>query len=131
MDQNNQAPFILDGEPTTFTPGETVYEIATRLGKFVPTLCYDPRLQPFGACRLCVVEQKGSKNPVASCTTKAAPGMEITTSSERVEKFRKTLLEMVASENPIIDVVKRCWKWWLRKTRSSMSARCAAIRRKS
>lgn len=104
MDQNNQAPFILDGEPTPFTPGETVYEIATRLGKFVPTLCYDPRLQPFGACRLCVVEQKGSKNPVASCTTKAAPGMEITTSSERVEKFRKTLLEMVASENPIIDV---------------------------
>lgn len=95
---------LLDGETVPFTPGETIYEIAARLDKFVPTLCYDPRLQPFGACRLCVVELKGSKNPVASCTLKATPGMEVTTSSERVDKFRKTLLEMVASENREIDV---------------------------
>jgi len=104
MDQENQATIMLDGLQVAFTPGETLYDIASRQSAFVPTLCYDPRLQPFGACRLCVVELKGSKNPVAACTMKATPDMEVTTNSERVEKFRKTLLEMVASENPQIDV---------------------------
>ncbi len=99
-----QATIMLDGELVDFAAGETIYEIATRTDKFVPTLCYDPRLQPFGACRLCVVELKGSKNPVASCTLKATPNMEVTTTSERIEKFRKTLLEMVTSENPTIAV---------------------------
>jgi NADH dehydrogenase/NADH:ubiquinone oxidoreductase subunit G len=94
----------LDGQPVAFAPGETIYEIAQRQGTFVPTLCYDPRLKPFGACRLCVVELKTSKNPVASCTTQATPGMEITTSSERIETFRKTLLEMLVSENRELDV---------------------------
>jgi formate dehydrogenase alpha subunit len=98
------ATITLDGQPVAFTSGETIYEIAQRQGTFVPTLCYDPRLKPFGACRLCVVELKTSKNPVASCTTQATPGMEITTSSERIETFRKTLLEMLVSENRELDV---------------------------
>ena len=71
------ATITLDGQQVAFTPGETIYEIAQRQGTFVPTLCYDPRLKPFGACRLCVVELKTSKNPVAACTTQATPGMEV------------------------------------------------------
>jgi formate dehydrogenase alpha subunit len=98
------ATITLDGQPVAFSFGETIYEIALRQGTFVPTLCYDPRLKPFGACRLCVVELKTSKNPVASCTTQATPGMEITTSSERIETYRKTLLEMLVSENRELDV---------------------------
>jgi formate dehydrogenase alpha subunit len=98
------ATITLDGEQVSFTPGETIYEIAQRQGTFVPTLCYDPRLKPFGACRLCVVELKTSKNPVAACTTEATPGMEVDTSSPRVETFRKTLLEMLVSENRELDV---------------------------
>ena len=94
----------LDGQSVAFTPGETLYEIAARQGRFVPTLCYDPRLKPFGACRLCVVDLKGVKNPVAACTTTATAGMEVTTSSPRVEAFRKTLLELVVSENRELDV---------------------------
>jgi len=95
---------VLDGQPVAFTAGETIYEIAQRQGTFVPTLCYDPRLKPFGACRLCVVELQTSKNPVASCTTQATPGMEVSTSSERIELFRKTLLEMLVSENRELEV---------------------------
>lgn len=95
---------ILDGKEVSFTPGETIYEIAVRQETFIPTLCYDPRLKSFGACRLCVVDIKGMKNPVASCTTAATSGMEVTTSNERVEKFRKTLLEMVVSENRELEV---------------------------
>jgi NADH dehydrogenase/NADH:ubiquinone oxidoreductase subunit G len=98
------ATITLDGEQVAFTPGETIYEIAQRHGTFVPTLCYDPRLKPFGACRLCVVELRGARNPIAACTAQATPGMDVTTSSERVEAFRKTLLEMVVSENRELDV---------------------------
>ncbi len=98
------ATLTLDGQSVAFTPGETLYDIATRQGTFVPTLCYDPRLKPFGACRLCVVDLKGVKNPVAACTTQATAGMEVTTGSARVEALRKTLLEMVVSENRELDV---------------------------
>jgi NADH-quinone oxidoreductase subunit G len=89
----------LDGQEVSFTQGETLYEIAERQQKDIPTLCYDPRLEPFGACRLCVVEVAGVRNPVASCTTKAVPGMVVKTATDAVEKHRKTLLEMVVSEN--------------------------------
>ena len=64
----------LDGERVTYSRGETLYEVAERHRKEIPTLCYDPRLEPFGGCRLCVVELDGARNPVASCTTKAQPG---------------------------------------------------------
>jgi NADH dehydrogenase/NADH:ubiquinone oxidoreductase subunit G len=69
----------LDGEEITFSSGETLFEITVRHQKDVPTLCYDKRLEPFGGCRMCVVEVEGSNNPVASCTTMATPGMVVTT----------------------------------------------------
>ncbi len=94
----------LDGETTAFASGETLYEIAQRCGKTIPTLCYDPRLEAFGSCRLCLVEVAGVRNPVASCTAKAAPGMVVRTATAAIEKHRKTLLEMVTSENPDIAV---------------------------
>ena len=51
--------FTLDGEKVEFTPGETLYEVAHRHGREIPTLCYDPRLESFGGCRLCVVDVEG------------------------------------------------------------------------
>ncbi len=94
----------LDGEEVSFAEGETIYEVAERRGTNIPTLCYDPRLEPFGGCRLCVVEVEGARNPVASCTTKAAPGMVVRTTTPSVDKHRKTLLELVVSENRDLDV---------------------------
>lgn len=98
------ATMTLDGEEVSFTEGETIYEVAERRLKEIPTLCYDPRLEPFGGCRLCVVEVEGARAPVASCTTNAMPGMVVRTATEAIEKHRKTLLEMVASENREIEV---------------------------
>lgn len=104
---------FLNGDEVSFTPGETIYEVARRHATAddagsqacdVPTLCYDPRLEPFGACRLCVVELEGARNPVASCTTKAQPGMRVRTRTEAIERYRTILLEMVASENDEVDV---------------------------
>jgi formate dehydrogenase major subunit len=89
----------IDGHDVPFREGQTLYEAIRGAGQNVPTLCYDQRLEAFGACRLCVVELEGARNPVASCTTKCAPGMKVKTKTEVLEKHRKTLLEMVASEN--------------------------------
>ena len=94
----------LDGNKVQFHEGETIYEVAERHRKEVPTLCYDPRLESFGACRLCVVEVEGIRNPVASCTTAATEGMVVQTHTDALEKHRKTLLEMVASENRDLEV---------------------------
>lgn len=94
----------LDGEQVAFVPGESLYQLAERHGREVPTLCYDPRLAAFGACRLCVVEVEGVRNPVASCTTRCAAGMVVKTSSEKVDRYRRTLLEMVVSENRELEV---------------------------
>lgn len=95
---------ILDGERIAFSDGETIFEVAARVGKTIPSLCYDPRLEAFGGCRLCVVRVKGMRGPVAACTTKAVNEMVVETQDEEIEGLRKTLLEMVASENPHIDV---------------------------
>lgn len=94
------ATLTLDGREVSFTPGETLYAVSERHQAQVPTLCYDDRLEAFGGCRLCVVEVEGMRSPVASCTTQAAAGMVVTTKNAALEKHRKTLLELVVSENP-------------------------------
>ena len=94
------ATLTLDGEEVEFSPGETLYEISRRHARDVPTLCYDERLEAFGACRLCVVEVEGVRNPVASCTAEARPNMVVRTATEGLERHRKTLMELVVSENP-------------------------------
>ncbi len=100
----NKNSLELDGEILIFEEGETIFEISRRGQSDIPTLCYDPRLEAFGSCRLCVVEIEGIRNPLASCTTPAQAGMKVKTSTEVLDKHRKVLLEMVASENRQIDV---------------------------
>ena len=94
----------LDGAKVGVRRGESLYEVSERHRKEIPTLCYDPRLEAFGACRLCIVELEGARNPVASCTTRAEPGMRMTTRSARLDMHRRVLMEMLASENRDTDV---------------------------
>ncbi len=103
-DNGKRGSVTLDGVEVPFEPGDTIYDVAVRHGRNIPTLCYDSRLEPFGGCRLCVVEVEGSRNPVASCTTAAQPGMVVRTGSATLEVHRKVLMEMVASENRDTDV---------------------------
>lgn len=99
-----QKAMTLNGHEVTFTPGESIYEVAKRHGKAIPALCYDERLEAFGGCRLCVVEVEGARNPVASCTTAATQGMAVRTTTDQIDSYRRVLLEMVASENREVDV---------------------------
>lgn len=104
MSSQHVRTIYLDGEAVSFEPGETIFEVAQRNSREVPSLCYDDRLDPFGGCRLCVVQLEGARNPVASCTMKAEDGMRVTTKSASLDMHRRVILEMVASENREIDV---------------------------
>ncbi len=103
-DKTTTQTIEVDGEAVAFTPGETIYEVCERQQKSIPTLCYDDRLEPFGGCRMCVVELEGARNPVASCTTRAEAGLVVRTRTGAIEKHRKTLLELVVSENRELEV---------------------------
>ena len=98
---------ILNGKPVTATKGEYILSVAKRNGIEIPTLCHDPRLEPFSSCYLCVVEIDGQRNLQPSCSTRVAEGMSITTDNERVRKARKTALDLIMS-NHYADCVAPC-----------------------
>jgi predicted molibdopterin-dependent oxidoreductase YjgC len=90
----------IDDKKIEVAEGATVLE-AARLAKIdIPTLCYDPRMKPHGACRLCIVDIAGLPRPVTSCTTPATDGMVVITSSPRLERLRKTTVELLLSDHP-------------------------------
>lgn len=86
---------IIDGQEISFTPGETILDVAKRSGFDIPTLCYLKRVSPTGACRICVVELEGAQNLVASCATPAAPKMAVRTETSRVINARRMNLEVL------------------------------------
>jgi predicted molibdopterin-dependent oxidoreductase YjgC len=90
----------IDGLPVEARPGETLLAAARRAGAFVPALCWDPRLEPGGHCRLCVVAVRGRRQPVAACVARVEEGMEVETATGEIRSLQRTLLEMVLSENP-------------------------------
>jgi len=77
---------------------ESILEAARDNGIRIPTLCNLDGLTPVGACRLCMVEVKGSSKLFASCVTMVGEGMEVVTDSERLQKYRKTIVELLFSE---------------------------------
>jgi len=91
----------LNGQTVKACPGETILEVTRRSsGHHVPTLCYDPKLDPFGACRVCMVEIEGRPKPVAACHTPVADGMVIHTESPRLERLRRMTVELLMSDLP-------------------------------
>jgi formate dehydrogenase alpha subunit len=90
----------IDGRNITVADGSSILDAATALGIAIPTLCHHPKLSPFGGCRLCMVELKGTRNPVTACTAPAAEGMEVITSTPRIEHLRKMILELILSDHP-------------------------------
>ena len=77
---------------------ETILDVARQNGIFIPTLCDLKGLSSVGACRLCLVEVKGNNKLVAACVTRVEEGMEVTTNSERLQRHRRNLLELLFTE---------------------------------
>jgi formate dehydrogenase major subunit len=90
----------IDGKRVGARPGQTIWEAAREAGIDVPVLCHDPRFEPVGVCRMCVVEVEGSRVMAASCVRKIEEGMVVRTASEKVERCRKMLTELLMSDQP-------------------------------
>jgi len=104
----NQIKLKIDGIEVTVGTGKTILEAAQLAGIRIPTLCHDRRLIPFGACRLCIVQQKGKSELLPSCFTPAKEGMEIITNSPEVIESRRLQLQLILLNHPMI--CPRCEK---------------------
>ncbi|MBI2153986.1 MAG: formate dehydrogenase subunit alpha [Candidatus Rokubacteria bacterium] len=93
------AMLTIDGRKVSVPEGTTIWEAARQAGIEIPVLCHDPRLRPVGVCRMCVVDV-GERVLAASCVRAAADGMTVQTRSEKVERCRKTLTELLLSDYP-------------------------------
>ncbi len=85
---------VIDGNEIRFEEGETVLEAAARAEIDIPTLCYDPRLEPAGACRMCLVEVEGQRLMQPACAFKAAPNLVVRTQTAKVERNRQFILSL-------------------------------------
>ncbi|MCJ7856466.1 FAD-dependent oxidoreductase [Lachnospiraceae bacterium NSJ-143] len=89
----------INGREVTGFPGQTVLEVAKENGIDIPTLCYDKRVEVYGACGLCVVEAEGNPKLLRACATTISDGMVINTNTKRVIDSRKAALELLLSDH--------------------------------
>ncbi len=92
----------IDGREVKAKNGMTILEAAQSVGIFIPTLCHHEKLEPYGACRVCTVEVeiRGRTNLVAACLYPVKENLVVRTRSEKVDKIRKMLLELMLAHAP-------------------------------
>ncbi|MGC1578746.1 MAG: formate dehydrogenase subunit alpha [Beijerinckiaceae bacterium] len=109
--------FELDGKSVEAKPGETIWQVAQRLGTEIPHLCYlpEPGYRPDGNCRVCMVEIEGERVLAASCMRNPAPGMKVKTATERAAKARNMVMELLVADQPARetshDPSSKLWSW--------------------
>ena len=89
----------IDGRKVAVPAGTTVFDAARLNGVPIPTLCHQQNETPVGVCRVCVVDV-GARVLTASCIRPVEPGMVVSTASEKVERARRTLVELLMSDHP-------------------------------
>jgi len=90
----------IDGQEVAVTPGTSVLDAARKAGIYIPTLCDDPYLEPYGACRLCIVKIDGIRGLPTSCTTPCEPGMVVVTEDEEIARVRRGIIELALADHP-------------------------------
>jgi bidirectional [NiFe] hydrogenase diaphorase subunit len=98
----------INGQQVEATEGSTILEAARENGIEIPTLCYHEALEPYGSCRLCVVELATPRGPrlVASCVYPAEEGAVVKTDSEMVQSSRRVTAELLLAAAPNAPVVR-------------------------
>ncbi|TXM67963.1 formate dehydrogenase subunit alpha [Methylobacterium sp. WL103] len=91
----------IDGMDVTVPAGTSVMAAAMNAGTQIPKLCATDSLEPFGSCRLCLVEIEGRRGTPASCTTPAENGMVVRTQTDKLAKLRKGVMELYISDHPL------------------------------
>jgi NADPH-dependent glutamate synthase beta subunit-like oxidoreductase/formate hydrogenlyase subunit 6/NADH:ubiquinone oxidoreductase subunit I/ferredoxin len=89
----------VDGRVIEGFEGQTILEVCRDNGIEIPTLCYEPKLPGFGACRMCVVEVEGEEHPPISCSRACEPEMKVQTQTEEIRRLRRTNLELIFSDH--------------------------------
>jgi formate dehydrogenase major subunit len=89
----------IDGREVTVPEGTSIMRAAMEAGTEIPKLCATDMLDAFGSCRLCLVEIDGRGGTPASCTTPVAPGLVVHTKTERLDRIRKGVMELYASDH--------------------------------
>lgn len=113
----NGISFELNGERVEAAYGETIWQVAQRLGTAIPHLCYSPEpdYRADGNCRACMVEIEGERVLAASCMRKPTVGMKVHTGTERAEKARKMVMELLVADQPARetshDPTSKFWNW--------------------
>jgi formate dehydrogenase major subunit len=104
---NDSLNILLNGKIVNGIQGETILDLANRYQVEIPTLCNDPRLEPYSSCFICVVEVAGLRGLQPACSTRVYEGMKINTDTPRIRKARKTALDLMVS-NHYADCVAPC-----------------------
>ena len=91
----------INGEAYEFETQKSILNFAADHGIYIPTLCYFWEISPTGACRMCLVEVEGQPRPVPACSTAITDGMKIITNSPKIERIRRTLLELLVANHPL------------------------------
>jgi formate dehydrogenase major subunit len=91
----------VDGIPVSVPEGTSVLRAAAEAGISIPKLCATDSLEPFGSCRLCLVEIEGRKGYPASCTTPVAEGMVVHTQTRKLAELRRGVMELYISDHPL------------------------------
>ncbi len=99
-DSPEPVTLTIDGQSVTVPAGTSVMRAAMETGIAVPKLCATDTLEAFGSCRLCLVEIEGRNGTPASCTTIVAPGMKVSTATDRLRKLRRNVMELYLSDHP-------------------------------
>jgi NADH dehydrogenase/NADH:ubiquinone oxidoreductase subunit G len=87
----------IDGQQVRVPAGTTILDAARQIGEHIPTICYHEACTANALCRLCVVEVEGARVLSPSCVAQVSEGMMVHTRSDKVERSRRTILEMLAS----------------------------------
>ncbi|MGA0934169.1 MAG: formate dehydrogenase subunit alpha [Pseudohongiellaceae bacterium] len=99
--ETEEVTLTIDGQQVTAPKGTSVMRAAQMLGTTIPKLCATDSLEPFGSCRLCVVEIEGRRGTPASCTTPVEAGMVVHTENAKLNKLRKGVMELYISDHPL------------------------------
>jgi heterodisulfide reductase subunit A len=111
---------MIDGQHVEVAEGATILQAAQKIGINVPTLCYHPLLEPYAACRACMVEavRNGKSELVTSCNTAVQEAMTVWTSSEPALATRKMNLELIMARAPAAEIVQQmAAEYGIKKTR--------------
>lgn len=118
----------IDGQEVKAKPGMTVLEAARSAGIYIPTLCADPDLKPYGGCRLCIVEIEKLRGFPTSCTTPVTEGMVVKTNTDAVNEVRRTVVELLLSDHPSECLIchrrKRCGPFDICLRNVAVTERC-------